>query len=290
MTETSLAKQNPTALALTEWSVMKEQATMLVKTGFLPESIKTPEQAMAIMLTGRELGIPPMTALRKIAVIKGNPTVSPELMLAMCKKHYAVLGKVFQYAVVSEDEKGCAFWAKTPETEYTGTFSETDAKSAGLIGKQNWTSYKAAMYRARAISLTLRVVCPDVILGLYTPDEMGAVVGVEGEVIQLEEAPEPTQSRQSRKAEPESEPRNVDWDEGADPAIPANIPPDKDMLTELKHLSTAVLGDDEDGANVFKAMLCDEVGHQHAKASELTRVQFSSLIDKLNALRDTMPQ
>ena len=35
---------------------------MLLTSGFLPQSIKSPEQALAIILQGRELGIGPMAA------------------------------------------------------------------------------------------------------------------------------------------------------------------------------------------------------------------------------------
>jgi hypothetical protein len=55
----------------------------LVKSGLLPQSIKTPEAAVVIILKGRELGIPPMEALNSISVIQGKPTVSPQLMLAL---------------------------------------------------------------------------------------------------------------------------------------------------------------------------------------------------------------
>ena len=80
--EQSLAVRD--SMNLANWQVMTQQAEMLVKSGFLPASIKTKEQAVAIILTGQELGLPPMLALRKINVIQGVPTVAPELMLALC--------------------------------------------------------------------------------------------------------------------------------------------------------------------------------------------------------------
>lgn len=276
---TELAKREST-LDMSQWQIMKEQATMLVRTGFLPEGIRTPEQAMAIILTGRELGVGPMTALRKIAVIKGNPTVSPELMLAMCKRHYAGIGKSFAYKIVSESvELGkahCSFWAKTPETEYTGTFAEADAKAAGLAEKLNWKTYKPAMYRARAISLTLRVVCPDVILGLYTPDEMGALVDADGEIIAAER----------QKTEP-------DWDnDGATDAGKAETldarPGAKataKQVAEVKELARVVLGNTEEGADGFVAMKAEVAGVQHVNTSDLTKAQIVELIQRLEALK-----
>src|SRR5436190_5025431 len=76
----------PSTPDASEFGVMKETATMLCKTGFLPAAIKTPEQAIAIILTGRELGIGTMAALNTINVIQGKPTVSPQLMLALIER------------------------------------------------------------------------------------------------------------------------------------------------------------------------------------------------------------
>ena len=43
----------------------------VIGTGFLPDSIRSPEQAFAIALKGRELGIPPMMAFAGLYIIKG---------------------------------------------------------------------------------------------------------------------------------------------------------------------------------------------------------------------------
>ena len=55
-----------------DWQVMIEQAKVLVESGFLPSYITKPAQAVAIMMSGKELGIPTMTALRSIVLIKGK--------------------------------------------------------------------------------------------------------------------------------------------------------------------------------------------------------------------------
>src|SRR5262245_38290613 len=80
---------NSTALTTqpqNDWQTIISQASVLVKTGFLPQAIKTAEQAAAIILTGRELGIGTMAALQTINVIQGKPTVSPQLMLALIQR------------------------------------------------------------------------------------------------------------------------------------------------------------------------------------------------------------
>ena len=71
-----------------EWTTMLDMASMLVKTGFLPAAIKTPEQATAIILKGIELSVPPMYALSNIVVINGKPTCGAELMLALVHRDH----------------------------------------------------------------------------------------------------------------------------------------------------------------------------------------------------------
>lgn len=154
---------------------------MLVKTGFLPASIKTPEQAVAIMLTGRELGVAPMQSLRGINVIKGTPTVKPELMLALCVQR--VPG--FTYSFGRCTNESAEFICKRSERseDYHSVFTMDDAKRAGLVSNQNWQQYPANMLRWRAVGNALHIVCPDVLVGIYTPDELGAATNEAGELI-----------------------------------------------------------------------------------------------------------
>jgi hypothetical protein len=175
----NLAIRQTTEVGIDQWKVMHEQSTMLVKTGFLPTSVNTPEKAMAIILTGRELGIGTMQALRSINVIQGRPTVSAELMLALC--YQRVPG--FKCDVVSSSESCTVKMRRGNGDTYDGTFTSDDAKKAGLAEKDIWKKYGAAMLRARAISAGCRVIAPDAIMGLYTPEEMGAEVNEDGEVL-----------------------------------------------------------------------------------------------------------
>ena len=39
-----------------------------------PQGMRTPEQIMVAIMTGLELGLPPMFAIQKIAVINGRPS------------------------------------------------------------------------------------------------------------------------------------------------------------------------------------------------------------------------
>jgi hypothetical protein len=169
----------PTPIDPGEWAVLREQAQVLVGTGFLPAHIKTPEQAIAIMLKARELGIPPMYGLSNVTVIQGKPTCSAELMLALVYRDHGDRSMLIEQT----DAGSCTItyrrraWAQP--SQYS--FSMADAKTAGLLSNQTWQKYPAAMLRARCISAVARMAFPDSIAGMYTPEELGAAVTVGGD-------------------------------------------------------------------------------------------------------------
>lgn len=168
-----------------EFATMKELGNMAIKSGLLPTSINTPEKAIIIMLKGRELGIPPMQAFSSIAVINGKPTMSAELMLGMIFKN--VPGAVVDFITTSDLK--CEIEAKRPNGKKTKfSFTIEDAKRANLTGKGPWVTYPAAMLRARCISAMARAMFPDALSGVvYTPEELGASVDDEGNVLDVAE-------------------------------------------------------------------------------------------------------
>jgi hypothetical protein len=166
------------------WNVMKSQAAELIKSNFLPGHIKTPEQAMMIILKGRECGVPPIQSLSQIAVIQGKPTQSAELMLAM------ILAK-FPKTKLSYPERSnkiCTIKVQRPGCDWSVfTYTIEDAEAAGLLNKDSWRKYPRAMLHARCVSEMARSIYPDAISGIsYTPEELGAEVTDEGEVIEVE--------------------------------------------------------------------------------------------------------
>jgi hypothetical protein len=162
-----------------DWDNMEKVASKIVKAGLLPKAINTPEKAIAVMLTAKELNIPPMEGLRMIYIVDQKPALMSQLMLSL-----AYSRGILENVDIQESEKKCSVTMKRKgiAAPYTATFGEEDAKRAGLLYRDNYKKYPAAMYRSRAISACLRVVAPDVIGGLYTPEEIEAHIDTQGVV------------------------------------------------------------------------------------------------------------
>lgn len=168
---------------MSSWQAMLGQAQVLVRSGFLPKSIKTAEQALAVMQTGKELGIGPMQALRSINVIEGKPTMSAELIAGLVLAR--IPGAVLRVAETTD--KLCVVQAARPGQPVTVfRFSWEDATRAGINSKHNWKTYPAAMLRARCLTAAARAIFPDATMGLYDPDELGAITTEDGKVISIE--------------------------------------------------------------------------------------------------------
>lgn len=174
MTEALAIRQDN--LVPTTWAEMKEQAAMLVRSGLLPESIKTAEAAVAVMLKGRELGIGPMEAFEHIHVIKGKPTVAPQLQLSLIRR-----ARLLEKMKVREEVGVCYVYMKRlGGDDYEGSFSMEDARTAGLMGNQGWKSYPKNMLRWRAVGYACDLLFSDVTGGMYRPEEFGAEVDANG--------------------------------------------------------------------------------------------------------------
>lgn len=227
-----LATVAPDVLAA--WEVMRQKAEVLVSSGFLPAAIRTPEQAITIMQTGAELGLGPMQALRSIHVINGKPVMAAELMAALV--YQRVPGAYLKIVKLSGTE--CAIHAARPGERDEPTeviFTWEDAQRAGLTGKGPWKAYPRAMLRSRAMSEACRAVFPDAVMGVYTPEEMGADVDAEGNarvdssdavVVSLEEVPVEAKPATPKHVEPPAPPPEPKAPPPAAPSEPPPVPED----------------------------------------------------------------
>lgn len=175
-------------IAIKDMGELNSVALTVAKSGLF--GAKTPEQAFVAIATGMELGLKPMQALRNIVVVQGRPTFSADGGFAVVRNHPEYGGIVWD--VCNDKEARCKITRISKggalKEEFVGSFTLKDAAAAGLANKDNWKHYPARMLRARALSYACRDAFPDVLNGLYTPDEIAPDTPVQEERNITEEA------------------------------------------------------------------------------------------------------
>lgn len=148
---------------------------------------KRPEEAMVVILTGRELGLTAMQSLRSIHMIEGKPTLSADLMAARVRSSPLCA----EWQIVKTDNESCVIRVQRDDDEQPTTFSFSmeDAKRAELLGKTNWKKYPANMLRARCTANAARAMFPELLMGIYDPDELSAPVQAPAEQVANEPQP-----------------------------------------------------------------------------------------------------
>ena len=160
-----------------EWNMLKEQAKILVKSGMLPVAIRTPEAAIAIMMTGREYGIGVMRSFQNIYFIKGALSMAPKMKYAMARKS----GLLAKFTIKEGDDwVEATAQRKDDGSVFNVKYTMQMAQKAGLASKDNWKSFPQNMLRWRAIGYVLELAVPEIVGGLFSPDELGMPVDYDG--------------------------------------------------------------------------------------------------------------
>ena len=136
----------------------------------------TPQAVLSTLLLGRELGLPAMAALRGVHVIEGKHSLSADLMVALVLRS----GMAEYFRLVETTDLVCTYETRRKGTNNPQQLSYTieQAEQAGLLyvrpGKQpgNWHKMPRQMLRARCKSELARLEYPDLLAGLYTPEEL----------------------------------------------------------------------------------------------------------------------
>lgn len=163
-------------------------ATAIAKSGLAPRDMATAEKLTVAILHGLEIGIPPMMAVNKIAVVNGRPTLWGDALPAL------LLSKGFKIRETYCDQGDnrfaqCSVIRPNGE-QITRNFSVADAKIAGLWGKPGpWKQYPDRMLQMRARGLAARDGAADVLSGIYITEEMQDVAPARASDDLLDAAP-----------------------------------------------------------------------------------------------------
>ena len=280
-----------TAAGVDSWvAVLASVGDLSVKianTDFVPRDLRgKPAAVAAAVLSGRELGVPPMTALANIHVIHGRPGMSALLMRSLILQH----GHQLRYIETSDTRCVVEGRRRGDEQWQRVVFTADQARRA----KIDLGAYPEDKLVARATSRLARRVFADVLGGLaYLPEEVAEAAVDAGEAAPTVGTP-PTRARRARPtARPAlatSQPAPVDsppldeppLDDATDEA-PAESTP---MVTaaQLRKIGAAMrehgISDRAEALSYVSAV----VGREVASRNDLTQAEASTLIDALEAL------
>lgn len=132
-----------------------------------------PGQVMIAIQLGAEIGLPPMTALKNIAVFNGRPTIWGDALLALVERH-GLMESIDETISGTGDQRTatCTVRRRGRSYDTVRTFSVADAKKAGLWGKPGpWQAYPDRMLQLRARGFALRDTFPDALGGFMLTEE-----------------------------------------------------------------------------------------------------------------------
>lgn len=131
----------------------------------------TPQGVLSTVMLGRELGLPAMAALRSVHIIEGRHALSASLLVALVLK--SGFAEYFEPISISETEAVFETKRKGARNPVRLNHTIAMAETAGLLKpNSNWKKIPTDMLVARVQARLCRLVYPDIVGGLYTPDEL----------------------------------------------------------------------------------------------------------------------
>jgi hypothetical protein len=160
----------------------------LIDSKKLPTHVKTVEDAFTIAQMGKELGFATMQSFHYIIPIQGKLSLSAKATGALLRKggvkFYTKEDGIFVYADGSADTISPKPDGTKPVDQRTTiifvrdgmeevcSFTWKDADKQGLTTKDNWKRMPKEMLYARCLAKGANRIGADLLLGLYTAEEM----------------------------------------------------------------------------------------------------------------------
>ncbi len=153
-------------------------AQILLESRFLPDHLNTAAKIAVALQWGHELGLEPMASTNNIYIVNGKPSLSTDIMHALVMRSAEYSGS--KWLTKSNDTQKAEVVIKRKLKngsieEFSGYFDMEMAKNANLLHKDNWKKHPDRMLRKRALSFALRDGYPDILAGVYDPDELEVV-------------------------------------------------------------------------------------------------------------------
>lgn len=129
-----------------------------------------PEQGVIIALQCIAENKAPLEMAKNYHLVKGKLTKRADSMLADFKRS----GGKIKWGDLKNREVQSGTFTDPDGNVYDVSYSIDDAKAAGVYNNKAdspWQKTPAAMMRARLVSETLRAIAPEIVTGVYTPEE-----------------------------------------------------------------------------------------------------------------------
>lgn len=171
-----VAGHKPVAIVPQTFEDAYRIAKAVCQAGMAPKGVDTAEKVTIAIMHGLEVGFPPMMALQSIAVINGRPTIWGDGALALVRS-----SGICEYVKEWEEDEiaYCEVRRKGEKEAVTRSFSQEDARAAGLAGKDGpWRTYPRRMRQMRARAWAIRDTFADVLKGLSIREEVEDFVEV----------------------------------------------------------------------------------------------------------------
>jgi len=256
-------------------------------TALVPDWLRGhPDTITAVIMYGREVGLPPMTALRTLYIVSGRPAMYAETMraLVLARGHTIEYGEATAHrCVVRGRRRGETTWHEV-------VWTSADARQAGLERNKVWGQYPRAMLKNRATAELCRDLFADVIGGFDVvdaptePAPRGRVVSVV-----RRDDPEPEAAPPAFGSDAEAAPAPpvtasaVGGDPGPEPAPDDGPGPPLEWITQAQsralHAAFGRFGiiDRSDRLGITEAM----IGRPITSSTDLTKAEASNVLDNL---------
>lgn len=146
-------------------------AKAIAASGLAPNGMKSAEQITIAIMHGAEIGLPPMQAVQRIAVVNGRPTIWGDAVPALLLSRGFLLQEFVEGA---GDARAAVCRVIRPDgATVERRFSIADARKANLWDKAGpWKQYPERMLQMRARGFAARDGAADVLAGLYISEEV----------------------------------------------------------------------------------------------------------------------
>lgn len=182
------ATPQPTESELEAWArdaiAISNIAANIATTSLAGQYRGKPDEVTAVILAGHELGIQPMTSLKSIDVIQGQPALRAHAMRGLLQS------KGHEIELVESDDNHCIMRGrrKGGDEWQTVVWDIPRAQKLGLLGKDQWKKQPKTMLINRATGEICRLVAADALHGMpYAAEELDGYV--HGDFVQPKRAP-----------------------------------------------------------------------------------------------------